>query len=194
MSLVYRIYANDLLGGPVDLATPYATTSGLSWDSPPLEPGADATFLVRVYDSSSGLEERNPDARVRIRIALDGSDASLLPNAPFGLTARPRSGSTARVAWGYSPAGQGSPPTVFRVYVGSAAPDYSRPAATVAYSPNSPGRAYEATLTGLSPGSYVVAVRAAGARGEEQNLAVAPLAIPAAGPSAVVGLAASLAP
>ena len=52
----------------------------------------------------------------------------------------------------------------------------------------------EATLTGLSAGPLVVVVRAATAAGEETNTAAAATTIPAAGPSAVVGLAASLAP
>lgn len=194
MSLEYRIYANDGAGGPVDLSSPVATVSGTTWDAPPLAAGADATYLVRVRDASTGLEEENADARVRIRLAADCLDASALPNAPIGLTVRARSGSSARVSWLYSPAGQGAAPVVFRVYAGTTTPDYSTPAATAAYSPNSPGRPYEATLTDLSAGPLVVVVRAANAAGEETNTAAAATTIPAAGPSAVVGLAASLAP
>ena len=194
MSLEYRIYANDGAGGPVDLSSPIATVSGTTWDAPPLAAGADATYVVRVRDAASGLEEQNADARVRIRLAADCLDASALPNAPVGLTVKARSGSTARVSWLYSAGGPGSPPTVFRVYAGATTPDYSRPAATASYSANSPGRPYEATISGLPPGPLVVVVRAANAAGEEANTQAASTTIPAAGPSAVVGLTASLAP
>lgn len=196
MAITYRVYANDLRGGPVDYSAPAATVSGLSWDTPELPADADATFLVRSYDAGTGLEDQNSDARVRIRLDSAGRDLSRLPNAPAGLTATAKAGGAAVVHWLYLTAGQGSAPSGFHVYVGAGGtPDYSSPACTTPYVPGSPGRVWSAPLSGLSEGvEYAVAVRAFNASGEEPNAATTTVVGSAAGPAAPVSLAATIVP
>jgi hypothetical protein len=187
----YRVYSNDGAGGPVDYTSVVATVSGLSWTTPALAASSNWTYAVRAFDTVSGLEEQNVDARVTIRVDAAQADVTGLPNAPTGLTATPGAGATARVAWRYHPGGQGGAPAGFRVHVGTPTPDYGAVAAIVPYSA---GRsAYLATLPGLTDGlSYQVAVRSFNAVGTESNAVVASFAADGTGPAPVDGLTAAV--
>ena len=195
MTLEYHVYVNDAAGGPVNLTAPVATVSALTWSSAAITPPADLTYLVRAYDTASGLEDPNGDARVRVVLDAAGDNITGLPNPPAGLSAVPRAGGTARVCWRYNPGGQGGPPSDFHVYMGAGSVSYSSPVATVPYDPNSPGRAYSALVSGLSDGVlYAVGVRAYNATGEESNTLAAAVTGMAVGPSAIQSLTASAVP
>jgi hypothetical protein len=185
----YHVYANDGSDGPVDYTSAIATVDGLSYEVGPLAIPSDWTFAVRAFDVSSGLEEKNVDARVRIHLSAAGVDLGRLPNAPSGLAARATAAGTATVTWSYVPLGQGSAPAGFRVYVGLPTPSYASPAATVPYSASL--SQYRAPLSGLAGGDAVgVAVRAYNSGGEEQNAVVVTFVAAATGPDAVSGLTA----
>lgn len=192
MSTQYRIYQNNSAGGPVDEGTVVATVSGLTWDTPPLPLSSDTTFLLRAFDTVTGLEEKNTDARVRIRIDAAGLNISARPNAPTGLTVQLKPGGGVQVLWLYNQGGQGAAPTGFRVYVGSPTPDYGTIAATWPYAE---GRGtFAASLTGLADGDYQAGVRSYNATGEEANILVADFTIDATGPDPVEDLAATATP
>lgn len=194
MSLEYRVYSNDNRGGPVILGAPPATTSSLTWTSPNLPAPSDTTFLVRTFDTASGLEDPNTDARVRIILDQEGNDISGYPRAPIGLTVRPLAGGAARVTWtGQAFAGA----TGFSVYVweASGAPDYAAEVVSVAASPDNPARRYSATITGLAGGTaYRVGVRAFNGAGEERNTITVGVTGRTAGPAAIVPVSAAAAP
>jgi hypothetical protein len=156
MSISYNIYANDGLGGDVNYNAPIATTPLQTYVIPHLGLPSDNTFAVRAFDTISGIEEANTDARVRIVINASGNDVTAQPNAVFGLSAKATAGGTCWVAWGYDTTGQGAPPSLFNVVltgVGSSSP------VTVAYLPSVAG--YGCTLSGLaSNASYTIAVQA----------------------------------
>ena len=185
----YHVYANDGHGGPVDYSTPIATVSGLSYATSALAASSDTTFAVRAFDTVSGLEESNVDARVRI--VLDGSsaDVSGVPASPKLLGAIPGPGGTARVDWAWLAAGRPAAAS-FAVYLSSGATlSYATPAATVSVVPGV--SRYSTTLSGLSGGTpYVVGVRAINAAGGDGNTASLPITGPASAPSGVDNLAA----
>ena len=140
MAILYNIYANDGLGGPVNYATALATTPSLSWSPGPLSPSSDNTFAVRAFDSTAGLEEANTEARVRIIVDASGRDATARPNAPTALVARAAASGGCLASWTYLPAGQGAPATSFSVFLAAgAAPSYATIAATVPFAPGVPG-------------------------------------------------------
>jgi hypothetical protein len=198
--IVYHVYQNDAPGGPVNLGAPAATVAGTSWTSPALATPAVVTYLVRSFDTVSGLEDQNGDARVTVRFDALGDALGALPGAPSGLTATPRAGGSARVAWTAAAAGGAAaapPPSGFHVYAWPAAgaPSYATPAAVVAFPATGPVAAFAATLSGLAGGvAYRVAVRAFNAEGEEANTNSVPLTAVTTGPSAVVGLSAAAVP
>lgn len=193
MATHYHVYASDGLGGPVDYSAAVATVSGLTWASPALAAGSRWTFAVRAFDTVSGLEESNLDARASVALDAARADVTGVPNPPTGLTARATAGGTARVTWAYNPGGQGGAPTGFRVYAGTPAVGYATPAATVAYSAGSPS--FSATLAGLTDGAaYVVAVRSYNATAEEANTSTVTLTADATGPSQVPSLVATVIP
>lgn len=172
MAIQYHVYANDGAGGPVDTVTPVATVSGLSWLSPALLPGSDWTWLVRAYDTVSGLEERNLTAKVRVKLDGSGNDVTNVPNPPRALSARPRAGGSLRVDWVYVANGQAAAPSGFRVWLtAGGSVDYgAAPAATVPAHGSNPIRRYSATLSGLTDGAtYSVGVRSYNASGAETN-------------------------
>jgi hypothetical protein len=200
MSLMYHIYSNDGMGGPVDFAAPIGTTAALTFTPPDPAHPSDTTWAVRAFDDATGYEY--PDVAARCRLILDasGNDATARPNAPIGLTVRPGAAGTLIVAWHYSPAGQLGAPTSFRVYAGSPAVSYGSPAMLVpattgiVSSLNEP-RGFAATLTGLTAGAtYQVAVRAVNATGEEPNTSVATATVAVSGPSAPISVSASVVP
>lgn len=177
--IVYWVYAGDNAGGPIDYSTPVAMVSGLTWDGPPLTPGSAKRYGVRTHSTRTGLTEHNTDAQVWIVVDDDGVDISKLPPAPVGLTAAAKSGGTALIEWSYPYQQLAALPLGFHVYLTpGTTPDYTTPAATVAYGPSllppgyqqaQPGN-YRSLLTGLTHATaYVVAVRAYTAIGEETN-------------------------
>ena len=159
MAIFYHVYANDGQGGEVDYATPVAATAALTFPVGSLVAPSDYTFAVRAFDATSGIEEANTDARVRVLIDPAGNEVTARPNAVNGLSARRTSGGTCWVSWGYDPTGQGGPPSQFAITL---TPGPASPAATVDYLPGVAG--YGCTLSGLaSPNSYTIAVQAIGA-------------------------------
>ncbi len=188
----YRVFGNLGDGGAVDYVTTLATTAAevLTWTSDPLDFGSDWTFAVRAFDGGTGLEDRNVDARVRVRVGPAGEDLARLPNAPLGLSARPTAGGTAEVTWAYNPAGQGAPPLGFRIYRGSPAVDYTTIAAVASYEE---GRAtYRVVLGGLAATPHQITVRAQNLSGEETNTLATAVTPAAAGPNPVASLAAAV--
>jgi hypothetical protein len=173
MAIVYRIYANHGDGGPVDYSSPVATTAGLSYAAGPLGVSTDNLFVVRAYDTGTGLEQAGSEASLRVAIGPDGADASGVPNAPHALTLTPAAGGGARVSWAYAPAGPRGVPTGFDVYLTAGpAVDYSSPAATVPYTPRRVG--YSCLLPGpYALSSYSASVRSFNAAGAEANSASA---------------------
>jgi hypothetical protein len=163
VTLLYRVYGNSGAGGPVDYSTHLATVAAPSWVPPPLAPGTDWTFAVRVLDAATGLEERNTVATFRVVTDASGDDVTNRPAPPAGLTARAVSGGRARLRWRYPPTTGPAAPSGFRVYLGAT------PVGTVPYSP---GRTEYATGAGTDPSgladgaSYAVTVRSYNALGE----------------------------
>lgn len=189
MSLEYKIYGSDGLGGPIDYSTPIGTTSSLTFSPPALAPGSDWSFAVRARDTVSGLTEDNVDAIVRVVTDALGADITGRPNAPTGLAAVVAANGSVRVSWAYNPGGQGAAPTGFHVYRTTPTISYASPTATVPYVSGVP--TYSTTLTGLTDGaSYQVAVRAYNATAEEPNATVATVTARSSGPAAVEGLSA----
>ncbi len=176
MAISYHIYANDGQGGVVNYDSPIASTSELSWTLGPLESPSDNTFGVRAFDTVSGIEEANTDARVRIVLDSAGNDVTLQPNAVLGLSATAMAGGTCWVTWGYDTAAQGTSPSSFLIFLTSGtAPNLVTPASSIAYQPGVTG--YGCTLTGLSANTfYTISVQAVGAVSQ------------ICGPAATVGL------
>ena len=148
MAISYNIYANDGKGGVVDYRTPIATTTGKSFITTPLSVSSDNIFAVRAFDTLSGVEEANTEARVRIEIDPAGNDVTNRPNAVVGLSNRLTAGSTCWVSWGYDPTGQGGPPVSFQLTLSSnPSTPIANPTATVAYLPGVSG--YGCSFSGL---------------------------------------------
>lgn len=194
MAIQYHVYANDGAGGPVDTVTPVATVSGLSWLTPTLLPDSDWTWLIRAFDTVSGLEEQNVVAKVRVKLDGSGNDVTAVPNPPRNLAARAKSGGTAVVDWAYVSAGQSGAPTGFRVWL-TAGPTVNyaaAPAVTVPAVGNNPLRFYSAALSGLSDGvEYAIGVRAYNASGAETNTVAASVVGSSVPPADVQDLAGS---
>ncbi|HWE37721.1 MAG TPA: hypothetical protein VG406_14230 [Isosphaeraceae bacterium] len=192
MGIVYNVYANDGHGGPVNYATPIATTTALSFKPPALAAPSDSTFVVRAFDTTVGLEEANTDARVRIVVDAGGNDITARPNAPFALALRATAGGGCSASWSYNPAGQGGPPTGFYAYLSpGTSPSYASPAATVPYVAGLAG--YSCELSGLVDGTTsTIAVRAFNSAGIGTNTtAVASITGDSTPPTNVDALAAS---
>ena len=107
MAISYNVYANDGAGGAVNYAAPIATTPAPTYTTAPLAAPSDNTFAVRAFDATSGIEEANTEARVRIVLDGSGNDVTASPNGVTGLSATPTAGGSCWVAWGYNAAGQG---------------------------------------------------------------------------------------
>ena len=183
--VTYHIYANQGDGGPIDYDHMVGSTTQLQWTSFVLATPGVWKFGVRA--SQGGLEEKNVDAYVIIRLDGSGGDVTSLPASPLGLTATTMAAGAIRAAWDY-PAGVNKA-VGFHVYIGGTAPDYSTPVATVAASFR---RHYVSDILGLIDGqSYVIGVRAYNATGEEQNSAGASAIADATGPGPVDSLEAS---
>ena len=169
MGIAYNVYANDGLGGAVNYAAPIATTAALTYSPGPLPMASDTTFAVRAFDTATGLEESNTEARVRVILDANGQDVTARPNPPNALAVRATSGGGALATWGYNPVGQGGAPAAFLVYLTpGAVPNYAAPAATVPYFAGTPR--FSCALAGLADGvTYAVAVRASNAAATEGN-------------------------
>ena len=162
MAISYNVYANDGAGGAVNYGTPIATTAALTHTTAPLAASSDSTFAVRAFDATSGIEEANTEALVRIVLDAAGNDVSARPNGVLGLSATPTAAGSCWVAWGYHAAGQGGPPSQFNVYLTAGpTPSLATPAATVPYQPGVIG--YGCSVAGLAGAALTtVAVRAVG--------------------------------
>jgi hypothetical protein len=171
MAISYNVYANDGLGGAVNYATPISTTTGLTYSAGTLAIPSDNTFAVRSFDSGSGIEEANTDARVRIVIDASGNDVTTQPNPVIGLRATPTAGGTCWVAWGYDSAGQGGAPAQFNVTLTpGSTPSLASPVATILFSPGVSG--YGCSLSGLASNTlYTVAVQAEGSSSRLSGIA-----------------------
>jgi hypothetical protein len=191
MSIRYHIYANSGIGDAVDYSTPIGDTATTTFSPPALTVPGDYTFAVRPYDTVSGLEDQNVDARVRIVTDAAGVDVTGRPNPPTGLTARATAGGTAALGWTYNPLGEPGTPTHFHVYRGIGAVDYTTPIATIDYSPAL--RSYRATISGLAHGTtYLIGVRAFNATSEEPNTVTVVVTGDTTGPDAVDDLGATV--
>jgi hypothetical protein len=134
MTINYRIYSNGGNGGAVDYSTPVATTAALTTILGPLGPSTDNTFVLRAFDTVSGLEEANTTARVRVVVDANGNDVSALPGSPHAVTLSPTPRGGCRVSWAYVPADDDGTPVGFHVYVGQTPASGPAPLlATVAY-------------------------------------------------------------
>ena len=171
MTIKYHIYSNHGTGGAVDLTAPLVTTTDLSCVIGPLNTSTDNTFLVRAFQTETGLEEANTVASVRASIGPDGLENSGLPNAPHALNLSSVPGGGCLISWAYAPAlGQGLPEG-FRIYLKVGVVDYNVPTATEPYVSGQLG--YSSLVPGpLSPATYSVAVRSFNSAGIEINTAV----------------------
>lgn len=198
MATKYRVYSNDLAGGPIELSdsinlqlqdaaallfqdgadaqtgsspTPIADNlTGLTYATSPLPLGAEASYLVRAFDDVTGLEDPNLDARVDITLDSAGVDRTGVPVAPMAVSVKALSGGNARVEWSYLPPAGGAEPTSFSIWLtAGASVDFgAAAAASVAY--DSPGLRYVADLSGLADGTaYAVGVRAVNGAGDDGN-------------------------
>jgi hypothetical protein len=194
LGLEYVIYANDYAGGPVDLSAPVAVATAPTWTPPAIPAGSDVTFLVRVRDTATGLEDQGRDAVFRLILDAAGADVSARPHPVAGLTARPAAPTALRVEWLGSLTGPAA--DLYRAWCRPAPgpPDFTTPADAV-LAP-APGQLRcGLTLTGLTPGTtYAVAVRASNGTAEEPSTAFVLAALPAAGPAAVAAASAAAAP
>jgi hypothetical protein len=186
MTIQYHIYSNDAAGGPVSYQAPIATVAGTSYSTPPLAPGSNTTFAVRAFNTASGLEEANVDARVQIVLDSQGNDISGRPAPVLGLSARAAAAGAFVVTWLKNPAVLAGKATGYHVYLGTPTTSYASPAATVS---DTGARHYTTTIPGLADGqTYQVAVRAFNAAGEENNTFAVSVTARSSGPSPVDGL------
>lgn len=169
MQINYHIYSNHGNGGPVDLSTPLVTTAELSCVFGPLGVATDNTFLVRAFDTATGLEEANTAATVRVVIGPDGVEKSGLPNAPHAVCLSSITGGGGLIGWAYAPAKGWGIPDGFHVYLTPGMTlDQVVPAATIPYVPGRLG--YSCVIPGpLPPTTYLAAVRSFNAVGTEGN-------------------------
>lgn len=206
MAVVTRIYWNGG-SGPVDYSTPLASVTGTSYVHA-VPASADAVFAARRYDTVSGLEERNVDARWRVRTGPAGEDLTAVPGPAAGLSAYRGPAGTVVVRWGYPHVakrisggtgltdlmGRGPLPTGFRVY-GAVTPLTlpATPAAVVAFVAGV--ETYQTLLTGFPAGAVVeVCVKPYNGVGESPAEPRARAAVSAGPPAAVVPVASAAVP
>ena len=177
MSIGYRIYSNQGTGAPVDFSAPVASTTALTYGIGPLGVSTDTTFVVRAYDTTTGLEQAGGEASVRVVIGADGTDVSGLPNAPHALALAPAFNGGARVTWAYAPSAAFGSPTGFNIYLTQgSSQNTASPTATVGYIPGRVGYSY--TLPGpYTLSTYTVGVRAFNAAGIEANTGTVTVAL-----------------
>jgi len=163
MAISYHIYANDGQGGEIDYSQAIATTSNLTYATGTLAVPGDHRFAVRAFDTVSGIEEANTDARVRLVLDASGNDITTRPNGVVGLSVTPTPGGTCWVRWGYVPTGQGGPPSHFQVTLTAGlTPSTANPVASIDYRPGVTG--YGCSLAQLAgKTTYTIAVQPVGA-------------------------------
>lgn len=186
----YVIYKNLVSAGPVDLSAPYGTSATLTFDTSALAYPFTHNFLVRSYDTVTGIEDVGTDARVTIVLDAAGSDVTGRPAAPIGLSAQAIANGGIRVEWSYLPVPGAAAPTSFRVWAQVGTLNYAlAPDATA--SPYDPDRSeWSADIAGLADGvTYTVGVRATNASGDETNTATVTVTADATGPLPVAALA-----
>lgn len=192
MAVQYRLYRNNGAGGPVDYSTVVNTSSTPTFNTPALALNSDNLFAVRARETTTSLEEENIDQVVRIVVDGAGNNVTARPNAPTGVSAVRKGSGGVRVAWGYSPAGEGGAPTEFRVWItaGASVNYAAAPAAVVAATG---AEWYAVEVSGLTNGqAYAVGVRAANAIGVETNTtATASFVASTVGPASVQNLTGS---
>ncbi len=169
MAIGYHIYGNNGAGGPVNDSTPIGTTSSLTIVLGPFAPSTDNTFLVRAYDTTTGLEEANTEALVRLMIGPDGHDKEGLPNPPHALTVSDAQNGGCRITWAYAPDWESGVPSGFNVYMSAGhVVDTTSVSAVVIYSSGVVG--YSCLLPGpFSWTTYTVLVRSFNVVGTETN-------------------------
>ncbi len=172
MPIVYRIYSNGGSGGPIDYSTPIASVATTTFTTGPLSAPGDYRFGVHACNSSTGIEELNTQASLRISLDANGNDTGQGPNVPFALVTRPTANGGCRVSWGYQPRGQAAAPKTFAVYLTPGlTPDLTTPAASVAYVPGQPS--FGCQLSGLADGAtYTVSVASVPAGGRPTSSVV----------------------
>lgn len=183
----YRVYANDGEGGPINLATPWATTRSANFVAgPTLTANASWSFLVRVYDRDLELLEDGTDARVDLVTDGDGNDITLRPRPVNVLTARPGASGELIVTWTYLWTRDARAADEFRVWaVASPGPIDFTATPSAAVSIQGGETTYQTTLTGLTAGTtYLVAVRAVNGTADDGSTATVTVA---AGVSAATG-------
>lgn len=160
MTIRYNIYRNDGRGGPVDFSIPIASTDATQFACGRLPAPGDTTFAVRAVDVSTGIEEANGEARIRIVLDANGNDVTRRPGPVRGLSARVLAGPTCRVVWNNEPAPNTDPPVRFTVSLTrGAVPDLTAVRAEVPYVRGQAG--YEVLLTDLPVNvDCVVAIQA----------------------------------
>lgn len=182
MAIVYRIFAGDSSGGPVDYTVVLDTMTGLSWTAPaPLADSTRTRYGVRAYDDVLLLDDGNTDAVVLIEIDAAGNDMTSRPRQPQAVVATPLAGGNVRLSWTYPYADRATAPQGFRVYKGPAGGsiDFGTVVGTSGYGAPSPppppiGARFSATVSGLADGTaYLFAVRAYNASGESDPSATA---------------------
>lgn len=186
-TVAYHVYANTGAGDPINYDSPIDTTTTTTFTTNPLSYPGTWWFGVRAFNAYG--EEQNLDCAIEIILDAAGIDVTNQPLPPSGLRALAMAGGAIRVEWFYPPTSGPKTPIGFDVYIGAGAvPDYSMPAATVAYTPGF-GSAFVANLSGYVGGdTYTIGVRAYNAVAIEHNtntVAVVPITV---GPSAVVYL------
>lgn len=188
--LAYHVYADTGAGDPINYATPIATASGTAWTSGTLAAPGTWSFGVRAFDGNG--EEQNLDCSAVIVLDADANDITNRPMPPAGLRGFATPNASIRVEWYYPPTSGPKVPTGFHVYIGTGGtPDYSTPAATVAFNLGL-FNTFVSNLSGPSDGeTYAIGVRAFNASGEETNSVVVSVAADATGPAAVDSLVAA---
>lgn len=191
MSLTYHVYTNDHAGGAVDYGTIIATTASLTYNPIAISPGSDCTFAVRTFDTVTGLEDLNSDARVQIVTDASGNDITNRPLPPGGLSARATKGGKILIEWSYLLPANSSAPTGFKAWTtAGASVNYAGTpilanyfASVVSYSVET------AALTDAT--TYAIGVRATNASGDETNVISVSVIADATGPTAVINLTGS---
>lgn len=192
LGLIYRIYSNAGLGGPIDYNSPIAETSGLEWTSEPLAVGSSFRFGVRAYDPAWGLLEENLDASVSLALDHAGRDVTRVPRAPIGLRAIDLGRGRVRLEWTDAGRRGSNMATMFHVYISpDSIADFSSP--IVVPAATSRGDAFATEIDGLVDGQrYAVVVRACNPHGEEGNVSTVHFTVDSTPPSQVDGLSASV--
>lgn len=115
MSILYRVYSNGGVGGPVDYSSPIAETVNPTHVVGPLSVPGEYRFGVRAFDTSTGIEEANTQATVELRLDAAGRSVGGRPNRVHALVARAIANGGCRVEWAYNPRGQSASPADFQV-------------------------------------------------------------------------------